>query len=361
MILMKNIFFFLIGFMVVSCAWMQKHEISRIQMEPLVILVKPDPITGLETFNAYQLLQEGNSLFQQQKYELAIKIYDRIITLFDDSEHLAMAYLNKALALENLKKYSEAITIYEIFTQRFQTHEDYIFAKFRLATSYAADNNWTRSVEIFDELSKMKLDTQDYIEAVVSMNLGLYMLRYYEIAESGFAQIVHQYEDNSAQNSPVIRFQLAQAFYYLGEIYQQYFEASKINLPDGKNDEEIQQQLESKCQFLLRAQTNYIKAIRQGNFEWATRAGFRIGNLYETFYNQLKTMPKPSELSEEQHQVYFEELLKKIAVLIRKAIKIYERSIDMAKRVGVQNEWVQKTEENLRMLEKVYLEQHYHE
>ena len=108
MIVMKNIFFFLIGLLAVSCAWMQKrnHEISRIQMEPLVILVKPDPITGLETFNAHQLLQEGNSLFQQQKYELAIKVYDRIITVFDQSEHLPLAYLNKALSYENLQKFT---------------------------------------------------------------------------------------------------------------------------------------------------------------------------------------------------------------------------------------------------------------
>ena len=43
-------------------------------------------------------------------------------------------------------------------------------------------------------------------------------------------------------------------------------------------------------------------------------------------------------------QPYYRELLtEKISVLVSKAIQVYERSLEMATRVGEQNEWVERT------------------
>src|SRR6202022_1356092 len=70
----------------------------------------------------------------------------------------------------------------------------------------------------------------------------------------------------------------AQAEFWLGEAYRGYFRDRTLD-PSAMDDKALDEALESKAQYLLSAQGHYLRAIRLGDGEWATAAGYRIGEL----------------------------------------------------------------------------------
>jgi hypothetical protein len=114
--------------------------------------------------------------------------------------------------------------------------------------------------------------------------------------------------------------------------------------------------LEAKAQLLLSAQGHYLRCIRRGDGEWATAAGYRIGELYEELHAELLGAPLPSGLTEEQRALYQAELRKKVKNLVAKAIRIYQENLSAAQRVGAQNAHVEKTGQALERLQKLLLE-----
>jgi hypothetical protein len=106
----------------------------------------------------------------------------------------------------------------------------------------------------------------------------------------------------------------------------------------------------------MRAQNNFIRAIRVGHTGWATAAGYRIGSLYERMYDDVLKVPVPQGLSEGGKEFYQNEVRKKVGVLVSKAIKIYEQSLEMAGRVNEKNEWVERTSKSLERMKSLYMD-----
>ena len=91
------------------------------------------------------------------------------------------------------------------------------------------------------------------------------------------------------------------------------------------------------------------------NPEWATAAGFQIGSLYREFYDDLVGAPVPPELTGEAREVYLEEVRKQVKSLLQKAIPIHEKNVLMAERIGENNEWVRRSNEQLDQLKKLLM------
>ncbi len=106
---------------------------------------------------------------------------------------------------------------------------------------------------------------------------------------------------------------------------------------------------------LLSAQGHYLRTIRIGNPDWAVAAGYRIGELYDEMYVQMTEAPPPPGLDAEHEAAYREELRRKVRVLVTKAIAIYESTLATARRTGVENRFVEKTQSSLERMKKELL------
>lgn len=148
----------------------------------------------------------------------------------------------------------------------------------------------------------------------------------------------------------------SQAQFYLAEIYRTHFGRSPVDASKASQSE-LLDQLERKAQLLLSAQGHYLRCIRLGHPEWATASGYRIGELYQSLYEQLVGARVPEELDEEQAAIYREELHRKIRVLVIKAIDAYEKTLATAERVGATNPFVQHTREQLEQMKALLLEE----
>ena len=148
-------------------------------------------------------------------------------------------------------------------------------------------------------------------------------------------------------------FYLGLVRYHLGEIPHERFRAVPLRLPE----KQMAIDMDDKARLLLAAQRQYIETIKLGNPQWASASGYQIGSLYEEFYDAFIHAPIPTELmgeaNQEKREVYYEELRKKIRILLEKSMRTHEQNLLMMERLGVQNEWRDKSKLAFAKLQKL--------
>ena len=74
------------------------------------------------------------------------------------------------------------------------------------------------------------------------------------------------------------------------------------------DERKLQEALEHKAEMLLSAQGHYLRAIRMGDDRWAVASGYRVGELYDAFRQQLLDAALPPGLDGEAARAYRDEL-----------------------------------------------------
>ncbi len=333
----------------------------RVQMAPVVVKAQVDPLTGLDGYDAQQLLDFGSTEFDKAAFDRAVKFYDKLIAEFPESEHVLIALYNTGLCYERLEEPEQAVLRYQRVIDGYAGTKSQKDALFRKAFLMGGLKEWVQVADTFWAIRQLtNLNTMDELEARVGQGVGMFMQKDYATAEFEFRGALNFYRKNKTNEFLPAEYWVGQSRFYLGEIYARQMEQVILSAPkeaDGEWVEAMGRELEKKCELLMRAQNNFIRTIRVGHHGWATAAGFRIGALYERLYDDLVEVPVPLELTEAQKAAYREELQKRVGILVTKAIKVYEMSLEMAARVGQKNEWVSKTSESLERMKKLYLAQ----
>ncbi|MCA9549775.1 MAG: tetratricopeptide repeat protein [Myxococcales bacterium] len=332
---------------------------ERVQMDPIVVHTEKDPLTGLEGYDAEQLMELGRQQMAAEAWDRAISVFDKLIAEFPDSGYVVPALYNTGLCYEHLAEWAQATDRYQRIIDGYPGTESFRDAHFRKALMLGKQERWEDVANTFWAIRQLEgLTTMDELEARVGQGVGMFMQGDFATAEAEFRGALTFYEDKKKTEFLPAEYWVGQSRFYLGEIYAREMEAIKLSAPSGPEADWVEmmgKDLEKKCDLLLRAQNNFIRTIRVGHHGWATAAGFRIGSLYERLYDDLIKVPVPPELSEEQQGVYREELKKRVEVLVTKAIKVYEMSLEMAERIGQKNEWVDKTSKSLERMKQLYL------
>ncbi|MCP4196850.1 MAG: hypothetical protein GY762_06825 [Proteobacteria bacterium] len=113
--------------------------------------------------------------------------------------------------------------------------------------------------------------------------------------------------------------------------------------------------LERKCQLLLDGQNEYTKTIRIAHPYWAAAAAYRIGNLYHILWEDMVSAPVPRDLNEEEQAIYSDLLKDRIQVLLTKATRQWKRTLKMARRLNLSNDWIEQTSRELEVVRQKML------
>jgi len=331
-----------------------------LQMDEVVIRSEPDPLTGLDAYDALELLELGNAQFAEEAYDRAVAVYGKLLEEFPDSKYAALAAYNQGLGFEKLAEWTQSAEAFERVIARHPDSSSHKDAYFRAAFAYSKLERWEDVANTFYAVREQaELEVMEELEARVGQAVGMFMQEEYATAEVEFMRALKFHEEQENREYLPADYFIGQSRFYLGEIYARWFEEKALSKPtvdEAQWIEAMGDQLEAKCELLLRAQSNFIRAIRVGHTGWATAAGFRIGSLYETLHEQMLDVPVPESLSDDAKVVYREELRKRVRVLVKKAIRVYEMSKEMAERVGEQNEWVERTNASLQRMKDLYKE-----
>jgi tetratricopeptide (TPR) repeat protein len=314
---------------------------ARIEMDPVVI--EATPAAGgvqIESFDAQELFELAGAALSQQRFDDAIRGYDRLIKQFPESTYARPSMYNRGLAQQGKKDWARAVDSFRELADKYADHADAKDALFKLGESYAELENWPSSGEVFARLLERKdLNSDDRIEAIARRGFAQLKLGDLDTAEKTFHAALIYRQQIEKEERLATDFFLAFAQYNLAQISHERFRRTPIRLPEAQMDRD----LEEKAALLLKAQRSYIETIKYGNPRWASAAGFQVGSLYEELYDAFMTAPIPAGLDDEGRDVYREELRKKIRVLLEKSVRWYRENLLMVERLGVDTDWAQKT------------------
>lgn len=337
------------------------------QMPTMVVQTPTDPILGLSAYDADALFETGQSAFEQSDYIRSARAFSELARLFPESPLVPDAHYNAGLSYEKQAAWGDAARQYSSIIEASVDTKMLRDVYFRLAQVLSHTKDWKGVISAFSALSAMHhmLDTMDELEVRVGTGVGQFMLGLEMEAEHAFLEAVQIYESAKNKEELPAKYFIAQARFYLGEISARAFESFELieanysktsTIAEDAWTTYVADRLETKCEYLLTAQNNFLRTIRIGHQGWATAAGYRMGSLYEKLFDEVISLPEPPGLETNVIDLYREELRKKVKVLIEKASDIYKLNTNMASRVGEQNEWVEKTQAALERMRTLYVD-----
>jgi hypothetical protein len=329
--------------------------VEQIQMDPIKIqAVKGPDGTHLETYDVTELFDRAGKALSDKRYADAVRDYDRVLKEFPDTRYTKASLYNAGLAYEGLKDWQTAIARFQRLATEHAETSDAKDALFQIGACYAELGNWPTSATTFAEILERKdLTADDKIEAMARRGFAQFQLKDLDTAERTFQSALWYVNSIATQERLETDFYVGLIRYHLGQITHERFRAIPLRLPE----KQMAIDMEDKARLLLAAQRQYIETIKLGNPQWASASGYQIGSLYEEFYDAFIHAPIPDDLlgeaNQEKREVYYEELRKRIRILLEKSLRTHEQNLAMLERLGVQNEWRDKSKEAFAKLQKM--------
>jgi TolA-binding protein len=330
-------------------------QVEHVEMDPIKISAVRGPEgVHLETYDVNELFERAGAALSERRYDDAIRDYERLLKEFPDTRFTKAALYNCGLAAQGKKDWQGAIARFQTLVTSYPGTSDSKDAQFQIGASYAELGNWPTSATVFAEiLERRDLTADDKIEALARRGYAQFQLKDLDTAERTFSSALYYFRSIEKEERLQTDFYLGLAKYHLGQIPHERFRGIPLRLPE----KQMAIDMESKAHELLVAQRQYIETIKLGNPQWASASGYQIGSLYEEFYDAFIHAPIPAELlgetNTEKREVYYEELRKKIRILLEKSIRTHEQNLLMLERLGVQNEWRDKSKLAFAKLQKM--------
>jgi TolA-binding protein len=330
--------------------------VEQIEMDPIKIeAVKGPEGTHIETYDATELFERAGAALSEKRYDDAIRAYEKLVKEFPgDGRYAKAALYNCGLAYQGKKEWATAIARFQQLADRYPDTSDAKDAQFQIGASYAEMGNWPTSATLFAQILERKdLTADDRIEAMARRGFAQFQLKDLDTAERTFKSALWYFQSIERDERLQTDFYLGLCKYHLGEIPHERFRAVPLRLPE----KQMGIDMEEKARLLLFAQRQYIETIKLGSPQWASASGYQIGSLYEEFYDAFIHAPIPPELigedNKEKREVYYEELRKRIRILLEKSLRTHEQNLLMLERLGVQNEWRDKSKLAFAKLQKM--------
>ena len=341
----------------VACGGRQTPATPRGQvrvMEAMRITARRTEDGELEmgAYDAEMLFRSGNRHLQEGHCDRAVPLYDRVADEFPSSSYLSPALYNAGLCLVEGDELGPAAVRFERLLREVPGSGDVLHTRFQLANVYLGLERWDDALEQAETLLHTdSLTTDERVEAMAraaQAQLGAGRRR--EAAERARSALA--YARTRADDDRVRQvFHLAAANYVYAETLR--LQAEEVTLPEGGVSVQ-RPALERRAQLILAAQREYFDTMRHTHPHWAAAAGYRIGEMYDHFWEAVTTAPVPppaSQMTAEERALYDDEyrshLARLVKPLIRHSIRYWELTLMMVERTGVETEWTEKIREDL--------------
>jgi tetratricopeptide (TPR) repeat protein len=321
-----------------------------VRLDPVrVTATKDGERVVLDAYDARELFVRASAALRAESYDEATRLYAALVAQFPESDLVEPALYNQGLCYDALGRFVDAATAYSAVVERFPGSADVADALFRLTGSYEALESWDDAVRALDALlTRPDLGGIERVEVLARRGSALIQMGRAADARIALDESVRLYRQGRGISPSDSVFYYSMAQFKIGEIVHNEMRA--IELP--ADESLLEERLEAKAKLLLEAQRLYTKVIRIGHAHWAAAAAYRIGALYHHLWKDILDAPPPPDLDAEAQGIYFDILHDRTRVLLKKAVVQWERTLKLARRLGLDNEWIDSTTRDLDEIRK---------
>ena len=286
--------------------------------------------------NDEELFALATAAYGAGDYTRAAAAFARVVDRFPGSRHEAAALFDAGLAYEKLEAWRLALERFRDLARRY-TGPDALEAAFKAAEClynlHELDDTHAALAAI---AARPELPLSEKVR--VQTQLGVVEAEQGQLdqAETTLRRALSTWQA-AGDKERLDPYYAAQAQYYVGEIYREWFRALPFD-PSTGDDAQLAAALERKSEMLLSAQGHYLRTIRLGNETWAVAAAFRVGELYDELRRQLLDAPLPPGLDDEHAAEYRKQLRGRVRILATKAISAWEAALSWANRTGFEDQ-----------------------
>ncbi|MFO0694823.1 MAG: tetratricopeptide repeat protein [Polyangiales bacterium] len=338
-----------------ACAGRQAHGRTPdvVALEELRITARPEGGGyEFEAVDAETLFQRGLEAGRRADCDAARAAYLRVVDEFPASRYVSASLYNAALCFQQAGRLPDAAPLYERLLVQGGDARDVRHALFQLAAIEVRLERFDAALASADRLLALRdLDPDERMEALARRAEALLGAGRWEEARRE-AEGALRYFRTRPESAPVARDDFAAlATFVLAETYR--VEAHGIVVPAGEVTDQ-RAVLERRADRVLEAQRLYFDTIRFRVPEQAAAAGYRIGGLYEDFWEAIMAAPPPpprdpaSIADPERFAAEYRLALARLAKpLIRHSIRYWEMALLLIERNGVPSEWTDRIRTDL--------------
>lgn len=269
------------------------------------------------------------------------------------------AVYNAAVLDAAMEKWSKAITTFEKYISLYGSDEkeaEQVKAvRLRLAYLEIERDEPKAALKRFQDYRK--LDGITPAETVqIDTELGLLTeeikdRNWEKVSDDYFSAAVKTWQGLEKEDQLKMRYFVAQARFQQAErIYNQFTEV-KLSFPMRT----LVAGMKKKGELEQQAEKIYLEVLNFGSPHWIAASGYRIGQMYRDFAQNLSDLPIPEGLSEEQAMDYQWTLDEQIMPLQDKALAAFQRAQTLVIENQAYNEWSRLSSQQIsQMQSEVY-------
>lgn len=334
------------------------HRLEAIRIEGNV---SPNGEVTSTVIDAETLFDQGVAHSRGERCEEAVASYDRLLAQFPTSSFASPALYNSALCLKESDPTSAALR-FENLIEAHPGTTNALHAQFQLTELYLSLERWDDGIAMSDKLlAREDISSEERAEAMARKAQHLLgAARIEDAAHQANATLSYV---RTRRGDEVIdeNYFVAAANFVFAETLR--LEAAAILLPEG-NIAQQRPVLERRAEVLLAAQRAYFDTMRHTHPFWACAAGYRIGAMYDAFWQAIMTAPVPpyerpldAEQQDAYEEVYRYALARLVKPLIRHSIRYWELTLLMVERTGAESDWSERIRADLQRARQRLIEQ----
>ena len=301
------------------------------------------------------LLDGAEAALDEDEPARAVALFARYLAGQTTPDSAKQAYLGLSQSHEALRDCAAAVRTYDAFLERFPESDEVVEVYARRGACHAELEQWERSAASYRDARARSADALPSVRVELAAREGFarFQLRDYTGAEALLKEADGVY--TASQEAGSERFTtyyfVGMTRFYLGAIRHRRFREISIRLPEKTMAEDFAR----KFEILTEAQEAYNYTIKAKHMYWVSAAGYQLGSLFEEFYDALMYAPIPEWLDDKQRQVYYEELKDQLRPVVNKAIWVFEKNLETARRLGYDSDFIDRTEGKLSELQGILL------
>lgn len=347
--MIARLLFAIVWLSLLACGGIQSKQansnVTEHELPPVV--VKPWASgNNLSFYDAKELFDRGRLARAFDKYSDCIRFFSLVREEFPKSKYAEPALYNRGLCYESIGDPHSAAEDFQKYTQIVADDTSKLDGSFRLLHNLVEIEHNTKALALVEELLKIRLDDLDRAELLSKKGIVFVRLNQQDQARSVLLKASRLARDGARgiiHENPVY----AESEFHLGSISLTRMTETRLRLPL----ERMKKDLGVKLQHFRKSQLHLLNSVKSQVKGVSTRAGEKLGALYACLYTDLLDAEKPLGLSNDEIEVYYEELINRVQPVLRNAIKIYEKSLDLGKRLGETPEWINTVNQQKIQLE----------
>jgi len=307
------------------------------------------------------LFNLASDYFYSKKYDDSYAYFIKLAEKKELSkDEKAISLFNAALSLERQKKHLDANLLFTKIVDDFSfsfLHKDSFY---RLAANCHEIDDQTCIIKNLNrwKRSDVKLSLAHDFEFMVRVGLSYFKLdslfestKYLNssisVYKNKYASLIKNAESLKMTKDAINELTLI-AFETLGASYIKNGSKIDLSFPLNTKQDKIKQRLENalelKAFYYIKAQDVYLDMIKAGDRYIASKALFDIGNMYKNIYEELLNSEIPPNIKHYKlEKNYKNELSIILEPIKKKAIIAFDKNIEYAKVFEYSNSWIERS------------------